>query len=146
MPFPIRSLASFLTQAGGLGFPLPPRSVSQQGYAPTRVSLKPGGKYICITPNRLTGPHDVSKYFEDVATGFHLKEYSLAELRALFAEVGFSELVTYIGGRGVFVRFPTSAIRACESILCSLPYPLRKGVSRVLLVKALLGIIVIAKK
>src|SRR6185503_12322595 len=38
-------------------------------------SLAPGGLYICITPNRLSGPHDVSQYFEDVATGFHLKEY-----------------------------------------------------------------------
>ena len=32
--------------------------------------LAPGGRYICITPNRLSGPHDVSRNFDDVATGF----------------------------------------------------------------------------
>ena len=32
-------------------------------------ALVPGGVYICITPNRLTGPHDISRYFEPVATG-----------------------------------------------------------------------------
>lgn len=38
------------------------------------AALKPSGKYICITPNRLYGPTDISKYFDDVAKGFHLKE------------------------------------------------------------------------
>jgi SAM-dependent methyltransferase len=33
-----------------------------------------GGVYICITPNRLNGPHDISRYFDTVAQGFHLKE------------------------------------------------------------------------
>ena len=38
--------------------------------------LAPGGVYVCITPNRLNGPHDISGYFADVATGLHLKEYT----------------------------------------------------------------------
>ena len=54
-------------------------------------ALVNGGKYICITPNRLTGPHDISKYFDNVATGFHLKEYTVTELSGLFREVGFSD-------------------------------------------------------
>ena len=45
-------------------------------------ALAPGGVYICVTPNRLKGPHDVSKYFDTVATGFHLKEYTVSELKA----------------------------------------------------------------
>ena len=50
--------------------------------------LVDGGKYVCITPNRLTGPHDVSKYFTDGAVGFHLHEYTIGELRALFLSRG----------------------------------------------------------
>lgn len=55
-------------------------------------ALKPGGIYICITPNRLSGPHDVSRYFDEVATGFHLKEYTVTELNDLFHAVGFSQV------------------------------------------------------
>lgn len=42
------------------------------------------GKYVCVTPNRLSGPHDVSGYFDKVATGFHLKEYTHRDLSDLF--------------------------------------------------------------
>ena len=43
-------------------------------------ALVPGGIYLCITPNRLSGPQDVSRDFDMVATGFHLKEYTISEL------------------------------------------------------------------
>lgn len=43
-------------------------------------ALIPGGIYICITPNRLSGPHDVSQYFDSIATGFHPKEYTTVEM------------------------------------------------------------------
>jgi len=42
-------------------------------------ALNNNGKYICRTPNRLSGPHDISMYFDNVATGFHLKEYTITE-------------------------------------------------------------------
>ncbi len=58
-------------------------------------ALKPNGTYICITPNRLCGPHDISKYFEEVATGFHLKEYSVSELYAIFRQAGFKQINLY---------------------------------------------------
>ena len=54
-----------------------------------RRILKPGGKYICITPNSLYGPHDVSKYFDDSPCGLHLKEYSFSTLGAAFRKSGF---------------------------------------------------------
>lgn len=53
-------------------------------------SLVDGGIYICLTPSKLYGPHDISKYFDSVATGFHLKEYTITELNKLFQQVGFS--------------------------------------------------------
>jgi SAM-dependent methyltransferase len=31
-------------------------------------AIRPGGVYVCITPNRLSGPHDVSRGFDEVAT------------------------------------------------------------------------------
>ena len=53
------------------------------------TALKPGGRYVCITPSRVFGPHDVSKLFDDVATGFHLREYSNGDLRGLMRRAGF---------------------------------------------------------
>ena len=44
-------------------------------------ALAPGGLYV-RHPNRLTGPHDISMYFDRVATGFHLKEYTATESRS----------------------------------------------------------------
>jgi SAM-dependent methyltransferase len=56
------------------------------------VALRPGGKYICITPSRLTGPHDISAGFADEARGFHLREYTYGELSSAFRQAGFRRL------------------------------------------------------
>jgi SAM-dependent methyltransferase len=56
------------------------------------AALKPGGLYICITPNRLTGPHDISGSFGDEPRGFHLREYTYRELSAAFALAGFRDV------------------------------------------------------
>lgn len=109
-------------------------------------ALKHGGKYICITPNRLSGPHDISRFFDEVATGFHLKEYTVEELRRLFAETGFTELEIYIGGKGRFVKFSVSVIIALERILSCLPSSLKKRVARSMPIRAVLGITMIARK
>ena len=50
-----------------------------------------GGKYICITPNKINGPWDISTYFDESATGLHLKEYSVKELDKIFKKTGFSK-------------------------------------------------------
>ena len=52
-------------------------------------ALAPGGVYVCVTPHRYSGPHDISQYFDAEARGFHLKEYSYRELRDLFRAAGF---------------------------------------------------------
>jgi SAM-dependent methyltransferase len=59
--------------------------------------LRPGGCYLCVTPNRLWGPHDVSRYFDDVPTGFHLREYTHGELVRLFLGAGF-DTARILGG------------------------------------------------
>ncbi|MBW4643042.1 MAG: class I SAM-dependent methyltransferase [Goleter apudmare HA4340-LM2] len=109
-------------------------------------AITPGGYYICITPNRLSGPHDISRHFDEVATGFHLKEYTYSELSNLFAQVGFGKLVTYIGGAGIYFRFPLVLIKLLEHVFCIMPFLLRQKLARSLLGRALLGIIIVAQK
>jgi SAM-dependent methyltransferase len=94
------------------------------------TALIPGGMYICITPNRLTGPHDVSKYFDEFATCFHLKEYTTLELNNLFGKVGFSRVRAYIGAKGKYIGFPVLPIALCELLLDKLRYVVRKITAR----------------
>jgi len=54
-----------------------------------RRLLAPGGRYVCVTPNRLWGPHDISRYFSDAPEGLHLREYTHNELLGLMKRAGF---------------------------------------------------------
>lgn len=84
-------------------------------------ALRPGGVYVCITPNRLTGPHDISRGFDDVATGFHLREYTNAELIELFRDCGFRSVAVYSTVRGRSFRMPTGPLLAFERWLLRQP-------------------------
>ncbi|MDP1678355.1 MAG: class I SAM-dependent methyltransferase [Bacteroidota bacterium] len=64
--------------------------------------LKPGGKIFIVTPHGLTGPHDISKYFDDYPTGFHMKEYMYWDLAALLQKGGFKKINTQIILRRIF--------------------------------------------
>ena len=99
----------------------------------------PGGIYICITPNRLDGPHDISKYFDEVATGFHLKEYTTFEIVSLFRKVGFSCVKVCIGGKGMYFNFPAFLIALYEKMLNNFPYSFRKMILGIPLFRVLLG-------
>jgi SAM-dependent methyltransferase len=103
-------------------------------------ALAPGGVYLCITPNRLNGPHDISGYFDDVATGLHLREYTVSELRHLFRQVGFSKIVMFAGGGGRYWRCPVVVATLCERVLQMLPSRLRKAIARRSLVRGLIGV------
>jgi SAM-dependent methyltransferase len=109
-------------------------------------ALAPGGVYICITPNRLYGPADVSKYFDVIATGFHLKEYTNSELSKLFRRVGFSRVRAYIGARGKYRSFPVLPLAFCEIMLDKTPYALQKIMARTLPFRVLLGIRLVGVK
>jgi len=109
-------------------------------------ALSPGGTYICLTPNRLSGPHDVSRYFDDVASGFHLKEYSAAELSSMFVAVGFRKLQILVGARGFHLKTPAPVVKTVESILASIPRPLGRTLARGLPLRVVLGIKMIARK
>jgi SAM-dependent methyltransferase len=109
-------------------------------------SLAPGGLYVCVTPNRLSGPHDVSRHFDDEAKGLHLREYSARELRALLREAGFRELRFFAGARGRYLRVPYAAIALAEAFFSALPARLRKALAGLPPVRALLGVRVAAVK
>ena len=108
--------------------------------------LSPEGVYICITPSRVAGPHDISKYFSPVAEGFHLHEYTNAELSKLFQRAGFSRLASYIGGQGYYLRAPGGLVRFVEGIVGRLPDRLRTSVAGFFPVRAILGVILVATK
>lgn len=83
--------------------------------------LKPGGKYIFRTPHRLTGPHDISRYFSDEAECFHLKEWKYQEVKKLVKAIRYSKLDTYWCAKGVMARVPYIYFAVCESMFCFLP-------------------------
>jgi SAM-dependent methyltransferase len=109
-------------------------------------SLVPGGVYVCITPNRLNGPHDISAHFDERATGLHLREYSAGELRALFLGTGFRAVRFFAGGRGRYVRVPYALVALAEAVLEILPAGLRKALGRLAPLRALLGVRAVAVK
>lgn len=109
-------------------------------------TLKVGGRYICITPHRFSGPHDVSQYFDTEATGLHLKEYTAQEIKTLFKQAGFKTFRFYWGGRGVYIRCPYSFIWVAERLLKRLSSKLRRKIARFYPIRALLGIVVVARK
>ncbi len=109
-------------------------------------ALAPDGVYICLTPNRLTGPHDISRYFDTVATGFHLKEYTCTELIAMFRHVGFRTVHQCLRKGSTHVRVPGPLARCAEWTIERLPPRLQKRASTTRLVRGLVEICLIARK
>jgi SAM-dependent methyltransferase len=103
-------------------------------------ALAHGGVYICITPNRLSGPHDISRYFDPVASGFHLKEYTNTELRRLFLQVGFSTVRACVEEYDHFNLIHPSSIIIYEALLRLLPHRLRRRVAGGPRMRRLLGV------
>lgn len=111
-----------------------------------RTALKPGGLYVCVTPNRLTGPHDVSVCFDDVAQGFHVKEYTFCELADIVRRAGFSEARAYIGGKGIFRALPMWLLARTERHYGSMNALRRRALKRRLPLRLLSTIRIVAKK
>lgn len=64
--------------------------------------LRSGGKYIAFIPNRLNGPHDITKTEFPEATeamGFHLNETTYTELSEVLKEIGFRKIRSLYGMR-----------------------------------------------
>ncbi|HZQ10365.1 MAG TPA: class I SAM-dependent methyltransferase [Anaerolineae bacterium] len=96
--------------------------------------LRADGKYICVTPNRLSGPHDVSRNFDTVATGFHLKEYTIGELAALFQQVGFRRVNAFVSMRGQMLLPPLSIVPfiKIENLIARVSSPYQRKIASLL--------------
>jgi SAM-dependent methyltransferase len=146
----------------GINVPVPPASIDvafsdqlMEHMHPDDVSvqleniataLAPGGVYVCVTPNRLTGPHDVSRGFTERATGLHLREYSNREMRMLLLHAGFHDVQFFAGGHGHYVRVPRGLIFGLERGFEGLPQWLRRWAADRLLVQALFGVTAVATR
>jgi SAM-dependent methyltransferase len=105
-------------------------------------ALKPGGTYICITPNRLCGPHDVSREFDEAPRGFHLREYDNRELTALFAQAGFRQVKALLSYERIVVPWTMSMtpFRGFEALLQGAPRAVRQGLGKSLLGVKFVGV------
>jgi SAM-dependent methyltransferase len=93
------------------------------------AAIAPGGAYVCVTPNRLNGPHDISRHFAAQAEGFHLKEYTVTELEELFLAAGFRRVAAYARTRNLCLRVPVGLITALEALLHRLPARQRRAIA-----------------
>ena len=109
-------------------------------------ALASGGIYMCVTPNRLNGPHDVSMHFDTVATGFHLKEYTITELCHLFQTTGFSKVRILVSLKNIRIFLPVLPVKICEKMLSVLPFSLRKSLASCRPIAKLLGIRLVGTK
>lgn len=105
-----------------------------------------GGHYVFYTPHKLTGPGDVSKYFDDEATGFHLKEYTFREVRTLLHRAGFSKVRGLVWFKGRHRRVPLPWLILNERLLALLPYRLRHAIASHSLMRRLVSISVAGTK
>lgn len=108
--------------------------------------IKDSGKYICFTPNKTTGPWDISRHFDNEATGLHLKEYTYQEMSTLLKKVGFKKSEFYIGFKGHYLKAPTQILILLEKLFSKIPDRLRKFLAEKCYFRILFGINVIAKK
>jgi SAM-dependent methyltransferase len=108
--------------------------------------LKPGGRFICRTPNRLTGPHDISRWFSESAKGLHLREYTSGQLVSILHDAGFRGFEVFSGGKGKFIKVPLDTVVRVEKTLETMPFAARRAIRDFLPVRLLLGINMVAFK
>jgi SAM-dependent methyltransferase len=111
-----------------------------------RAALAPGGRYVCITPNRLAGPADVSKYFDPFPTGFHMREYTVRELGSLMRQAGFDSVEAWTTRKGFSVRVPWWLVAGVERLLDRLPRAPVRRMSNALPLRIVLGSYVVGVK
>jgi SAM-dependent methyltransferase len=110
------------------------------------AALEPGGKYFCITPNRMNGPHDVSRGIDEVARGFHLREYTNRELAGLFRSVGFARVQAFVRIRNFQTTLPLGVVIALETVVGCLGWGLGWRVSNLPILRRILGVQLIATR
>jgi ubiquinone/menaquinone biosynthesis C-methylase UbiE len=105
--------------------------------------LRPGGHYVCKTPSSVTGPHDISVFFDEVARGMHMREYDYGSLHPLMLQAGFRSVQFPLVVAGYWLATPPyQLLRGIERALQRLPGRLR----HTYLARFLMGITAVATK
>jgi SAM-dependent methyltransferase len=96
--------------------------------AEVRRCLRSGGRYICVTPSAATGPHDVSRGFDDHPTGLHLHEWTLPQLASLMRVAGFARSRIVVSWHGYVLSplLPVAPFALFERWVARLPRSLRQ--------------------
>jgi len=104
-------------------------------------ALVPGGAFVCVTPNRLSGPWDISRGFDDEATGLHLKEYTIEELAQQLKAAGFKQVLAFVSYHGQVLTplLPIAPFAILERALQMLPSALRRRLAHVLTAVKVIG-------
>lgn len=109
--------------------------------------LKVGGKLVVITPNYLTGPHDISREYSKIPEGFHMKEYSYKELKKLLHEVGFRKIKILWGSKKLGYRSISPSIFILfENLYGFFPLSIRYKLKSNAFLKSLFGIKILCEK
>jgi ubiquinone/menaquinone biosynthesis C-methylase UbiE len=88
--------------------------------------LAPGGKLVCIVPNRTTGPHDVSAHFDTEATGFHLNEVTMRGLVLTLHDAGFGRVRAIARVGGIVAEYPPAITGVLEKAFEVLPHQIAR--------------------
>jgi SAM-dependent methyltransferase len=124
---------------------LHPQDARQQLREIYRV-IKPNGLYICSTPSRLTGPHDISVYFGYEPTGFHMREYDYGSLAGMFDEVGFRSARAHFSIKGRQLDLPVAPITWIESLVLALPQAIRTRLAYARPIRNIAGVTLVGRK
>jgi len=109
-------------------------------------ALVKGGRYLCITPHCFKGPSDISRDFDSVASGFHLKEYTNIELYRLFRNVGFLKINSLVRLKGIYLKLPVYPAIIIEYLLNPLSFNIKRKLSNSCVLRHILSICLIARK
>jgi SAM-dependent methyltransferase len=141
----------------GISVPVPPSSVNLAYSSQVMEHLHPDdaleqlrnihkalvskGAYLCVTPNALSGPWDISRGFDDMATGLHLKEYTITELAQQFRAAGFSRVRALLSYRGFVLSplLPVAPFAMVERVLHKLPRESRRLLANALVAVKVIG-------
>jgi SAM-dependent methyltransferase len=103
--------------------------------------LRPGGRYVLRTPERWTGPHDISRWFSETPQGFHLREWSYADLVETGRRTGFRAHEAYWNARGLCLRWPLAAALAVEAAVAHMPLAARRSLGHKLIPMVTLALV-----
>jgi 2-polyprenyl-3-methyl-5-hydroxy-6-metoxy-1,4-benzoquinol methylase len=105
------------------------------------------GKIVVITPHRLTGPHDISRYFTDDAEGFHMKEYTYKEMKSVLKAGGFKRIKGFVGySKWGYMGVHINLLILAEKIYGVFPRSFRKKIRSSSVIFNFFGLKIIATK